>query len=324
MTDGYMVVLEAYERLQAATDAGRRETLPIGPDHALWSARIARGEFGEVQVLVDLPAGRRAFRVSTGTALVADWVRVRAEDGSGEEALALRLTCSDARLHPTFVSLLGEMTDRSARSGRPCMDELTDALASWRAILAREQGRLGRSALIGLFGEVHTLIRLAARDPMSALDAWRGPDQAPHDFQRTHALEVKTLSGTGAPVISIHGVAQLDPPHGGDLHLLVLRIEESESGRTLAELFDEAAELGVPRRTLLDRAGVPSVSEDERRLTVVESRLFAVGDDFPGIRWSQLSASQRAGVENLQYGLQLDACTGERPIDDLDDILERL
>lgn len=327
MSDGYVLVLNAYDRLRGLrNDGGRRETLRIGPDHAPQSARLARGEFGEVLALVELPDGRKPFSVSTGNALRADWVLMFPESGarSSDGPMALCLTCSDRRLHPTFVSLLGEMVDRSARSHRPCMDELMDSLASWRAILAREKDRLSRNALIGLFGEVTILCEIAERDPMAALAAWRGPDQAPHDFQRVNALEVKTMTGTGAPVVGIHGLTQLDPPHGGTLHLVALRVEESDEGTTLGELFDRAASLGIPHSTLLDRAGVRALDGDERRLIVAEARVFKVDDDFPGLRASRLSQAQLAGVEDVRFSLQLDACPGERPAEELSEILEGL
>lgn len=325
MRDGYLVAQSAFDRLRDAVGtADTVSTLPIGPARAPEEARLARGVHGEVQILVALPPGRAQFPVAAGNVLRADWMRAELLGTSDQSGVVLCLTCGDARLHPTLVSLVGEMTDRAERSGRQCIDELSDALASWRAILSRERSALSRNAMLGLFGELSVLTRIAIRDPMAAIQAWRGPDRAPHDFRRRNALEVKTLSGAAAPTVVIHGISQLDPPDGGRLHLLALRIEESEDGQRLSDLIEQASELGVPHRTLIERAGMIESADDERRLTIREMRLFAVTSDFPGIRSSRLTPGQRRGIEDLSYSLQLDACPGEMSVSELDRILEEL
>lgn len=325
MSDGYEIVRTAVERLRTgARNEHGVDTLPIGPAGDPWSARLARGAFGELQLMVALPDGRERFAVRTGSVLRSEWTRIREKTPHPQGQIVLLLTCSDARLHPTLTSLVGEMVDRAQRSGRPCIDEFIDALESWRVLLAREQSRLSRNALLGLFGELVVLERLARKDPMAALAAWRGPDQAPHDFQRRNALEVKTLSGTGAPVVGIHGLTQLDPPQGGELHLLALRIEESDEGLRVGDLIEQVARLGVPQQTLIARAGAIDAADDARRLVVMESRLFLVGDDFPGIRASRLAPERARGIDDLSYTLQLDACPGELSADVLDRVLEEL
>lgn len=325
MKDGYLIVQEAFERLRgAAGTPDGLDTLPVGPSHAVGDARIAHGVHGEVHILVSLPHGREKFAVNGGSALRTEWRQVHAMDGNAPGMNILFLTCTDARLHPTLISLIGETVDRAERSGRPCIDELADALASWRAILARDQSKLSRNAMLGLFGELSILIRMAQRDPMAAIEAWRGPENAPHDFRRRNALEVKTLSGAGAPCVRIHGTSQLDPPDGGSLHMIALRLVESEDGQRLHDLIEEASTLGVPHQTLIERAGKIDSVDDARRLTIREMRLFSVTDDFPGIRSSQMTAAQRRGVDDLSYSLQLDACPGEVPAEQLERILEEL
>lgn len=326
MSDNYLRIKEANQRLlKASSSAGESTTLPVGPPHALSSARLSRGPAGELQILIDLPAGRAPHSVNVGQVLRADWVELASEESAHSSlGTALMLTCADQRLHPTLISLIGEMVDRAEKTGRPCIDELNDALASWRAILAEAASSSRRGPLIGVFGEIVILQRMARLDPMAALDAWKGPDGAPHDFQRRNAVEVKTFSSTGAPVVTIHGPTQLDPPQGGSLHLAALRVEEGEDGQTLDELIDATAALGIPRQTLLKRAREAEVPLEGKRLVVSTIRLFRVDEEFPGIRESTMTFQQKLGIENLQYSLQLDACPGEMDSEQLDAVLQGL
>ena len=216
------------------------------------------------------------------------------------------------------------MLDGAENSGRACIDELPDVLASWRALLAREAAQLDRDKILGLFGELHVVGRLADRDPQCALQVWTGPAGAPHDFGDRNALEVKTLSGGGAPSVTIHGATQLDPPSGGSLHLLALRVEESGTGLTLSEAVRMLAAKGVSEYAVLERTGPLPADESCPRLTITESRLFEVGDDFPGIRRSQLTENQRRGMTDLKYSLQLDSCPDELSVSELDRVLREL
>ncbi len=257
--------------------------------------------------------------------LKAAWVE--SDGGDGGDGTWLDVTCTDARLLRTFLSLIGEMLDRSDESGRPCIDELSEVLEDWRAAISRARREIARASAIGVFGELVILEKLAISDPMAALSAWKGREGHRHDFARTNALEVKTFSGTGSPTVTIHGLRQLDPPTSGRLHLVAMRIVEEDAGDSLGDLIDRITALGIPRETLARSLGddAPEIEDRRRRFTLEEVRLHAVGDGFPGIRESALDPSALSGVDSLSYRLNLDACPGgSLDPGQLDRILEEL
>jgi hypothetical protein len=324
MSGGYSRVESAMQNLHTRTvDVGEVARVYLGASGRLEDVILAKDHLGQIHLLTSLPDGREAYDVPLGRTLRAEWIETQEDDGVRTR---LDVACTDARLLRTFMSLIGEMLDRADESGRPTIDELTEVLASWRAALARERQDLDRQRAIGLFGELTVLEALARRDPMAALDAWKGRAGHRHDFVRRGALEVKTFTGTGSPSVTVHGALQLDPPEASALHLVAFRIAESAKGRSLADLSDSIAALGVPRDSVTAMLGddAPALQERSRRFIIEETRLHAVGEDFPGIRASRLDDQSLRGVDDLSYVLHLDACPGSMDPDLLAHVLEEL
>lgn len=324
MSGGYSRVESAMRSLHSRTVGdGEVARVVLGASGRLEDVVLAKDHLGLIHLLTSLPDGRDTYDVPLGRTLRAEWIETH-EDGWVRTRLDV--ACTDARLLRTFMSLIGEMLDRADESGRPTIDELTEVLTSWRAALARERSDLNRQRAIGLYGELHVLEILARQDPMAALDAWKGRAGHRHDFVRHGALEVKTFTSTGSPSVTIHGALQLDPPDGATLHLVAFRIVENARGRSLADLADSIAALGVPRDSVTAMLGedAPALQERSRRFAIEETRLHAVGDDFPGIRASRLDDQTLSGVDDLSYALHLDACPGGMDPDLLAQVLEEL
>ena len=324
MSRGHTRVQEAYELLRAERVAeGESATTVLGSAWRLRDALLVKDHVGLIHLMARLPEDRERFDVPLGRLLRAAGVET-IEDGGRRDWLDV--VCTDARLLRTFLSLIGEMLDRSDESGRPSIDELAEVLESWRAALARERTAMDRNRLVGLFGELTVLERLAERDPWAALSSWKGRQGAAHDFSRSNALEVKTLLGDGSPAVTIHGEQQLDPPSGGGLHLVAFRIADSADGESIEELTARIAEHGVPHDEILRTLGddAPGAEDRRRRFVIEDVRLHAVTDDFPGLRSSRLSPETMRGVSNISYQLSLDACPGQLDPELLDTVLENL
>jgi hypothetical protein len=324
MTGGHARVQAAYELLknrQVAEDESVSAVL--GPSGRLRDALLVKDHVGLIHLLARLPEGREQFDVPLGRVLRASWVETPHEGGS---AIWLDVVCQDARLLRTFLSLIGEMLDRSDETGRPSIDELVEVLESWRAAIARARTAMDRNRAVGVFGELTILEQLARRDPQKALASWKGRSGHRHDFSHRNALEVKTLTGAGTPEVTIHGESQLDPVEGSALHLVAFRIVEDPSGQSLEELSDQIAAHGVPReeiaRTLGDDA--PSAEDRNKRFSIEQTRLHRITDEFPGLRASRLDPSVLRGVSEIVYQLNLDSCPGELDPQDLDRVLEEL
>ena len=285
---------------------GESAVAELGPSGRLRDALLVKDHVGLFHLMTMLPAGRKPFDIAIGKLLRTTWVDTKE---GGRTEIWLDVICTDARLLRTFLSLIGEMLDRSDASGRACIDELTEVLESWRTVLARERIAMDRNRIVGIFGELTVLERLAQLDPQTALASWLGRRGGTHDFALTNALEVKTFLSEGAPTVTIHGEAQLDPPIGAELHLVAFRIADSSTGESIEELADRIAGHGVPRteifRTLGDDS--PGSEDRRRRFAIEEIRLHAVTDDFPGIRSSGLDPSTLRGVSGITYRLALDS-----------------
>src|SRR5690625_55285 len=324
MVNGHSRVQAAYDNLRGEqVIEGESASIPLGPSGRLRDAILVKDHVGLIHLLARLPDERERFDVPLGRLLQATWVETEGNEG---RAVWLDVACLDARLIRTFLSLIGEMLDRADASGRPCIDELTEVLESWRAALARARFAMDRNRVIGIFGELTILERLARRDPQSALSAWQGRNGARHDFVRTNALEVKTFGGSGSPAVTIHGESQLDPPMNAQLHLVAFRITDGSSGESVDELAERIAAHGIPREELIRILGddAPGIEGRRRRLDRKSTRLYAVEDDFPGIRASHMDSSALRGIFGLNYQLSLDSCPGELDPSQLDRVLEEL
>lgn len=319
---GHSRVQNAYELLREVNvPEGESASAALGPSGRIRDAILVKDHVGLIHLMARLPAERETFDVPLGRVLRATWIT-----HGHEGATWLDVACLDARLLRTFLSLIGEMLDRSDESGRPCMDELTEVLESWRTALARARSVMDRNRMIGMFGELTILERLARHDPQAALSAWLGRKGGRHDFSRTNALEVKTLAGSGSPMVTIHGDAQLDPPTDAQLYLVAFRITDSASGESVDELIEMIVVHGVPREEIIRSLGddAPGEEDRSRRFEIEETRLHHVGEDFPGIRASRIDPSVLRGVSDLNYQLTLDACPGELDPSQLDRVLEEL
>lgn len=324
MSRGHTRVQDAYELLRdKRVDEGQSARTTLGRPWRLEDAILVKDHVGLIHLMTLLPAGRERFEVPLGKLLRASWVDTQDEEGRRDW---LDVVCTDARLLRTFLSLVGEMIDRSDDSGRPSIDELVEVLESWRAALARERTAMDRNRLVGLFGELTVLEKLAAKDPQAAFASWTGRKGAAHDFARANALEVKTLMGDGSPVVTVHGETQLDPPPSGGLHLVAFRIVDDAEGESLEELTSRIAAHGIPYEEILRTLGddAPGADDRRRRFHISEIRLHEVTEDFPGLRASRLAPETLRGVSSINYQLTLDACPGQRDPELLDSVLENL
>lgn len=324
MSRGHSRIQRAYELLRAERVVeGESASTVLGSAWRLQDALLVKDHVGLIHLMTRLPEGRERFEVPLGRLLRASWTETN-DDGARREWLDV--ACTDARLLRTFLSLIGEMLDRSDESGRPSIDELAEVLESWRTALARERTAMDRNRLVGLFGELTVLERLAASDPQAALSSWKGRKGAAHDFSRTNALEVKTLMGDGSPAVTIHGETQLDSPSAGVLHLVAFRIVDDADGESIEELISRIADHGVPYEEILRTLGddAPGVEDRRRRFLVDEIRLHEVTEDFPGLRASRLAPDALRGVSAISYQLSLDACPGQLEPDRLESILKDL
>lgn len=169
----------------------------------------------------------------------------------------------------------------------------------------------------GLIAEIrfmHSMLlpRLGALDSVSA---WRGPLDAPKDFELSRvAIEVKARRGAASPFVSISSEYQLDGEGCDLLMLAVLEVTgataRDEDGRTLTEIAGDtrtALERDTPAAMepfdgLLEAAGFTwSDDYSHDRWTLGELTVYEVRDDFPRLVTGNLDP----GISNVKYSLSL-------------------
>lgn len=187
----------------------------------------------------------------------------------------------------------------------------------WHNFLhSRRQEKLSISKQQGLFAELfilkdllHPRIGIA-----SALSAWRGPYDSPHDFVLDQcSIEVKSCSPNTSSLIQISSEFQLDNTDVQCLFLVLVQISSNdEDGVSLLDLIEsimDAIKLNAPSaqglfQSLLTEAGF-SWNHDysDNRWQVDKSTCFAVRDDFPCITPNNMSSR----IKGVRYSITTSA-----------------
>lgn len=237
-----------------------------------------------------------------------------------ESGRYLDIVCRDKAGHETFDLIGGELAERLAACREQPHESVLGVLAKWRRFWGKvPQDMLSREQQLGLFAELWFLsVWLVQRvRAAEAVERWRGPFGARHDFEwLKHSVEVKGTASTRGPVHRIHGIDQLALPEHGNLLLFSLRVRE-EAGATNSlpavitmcrHQISHEEEVLSKFESALMRAGY-SVAHEEAyrniRFRIVEEGLYAVRDDFPRLTPSQIFTGVPAGIEHVDYDINL-------------------
>ena len=167
----------------------------------------------------------------------------------------------------------------------------------------------------GLVGELAYLLEIEAKlGPEAAIEAWKGPEGSPKDFEFPGlCVEVKSRRGAAKPLVRISSENQLGDVAGTDLFLRVYDVDSSiaPEGQTLHDLVDYAQLQFSDNQTaferwqdLLDATGYdPSAEYSERRWLVGLARTYAVTEGFP-----RISGTMPVGISDVGYSINLEAC----------------
>ena len=309
------------------------EGVPSGNPSSLLSTEVfLRTVAGAVRVALDTSGRRHLLLPVKATS------KVTVEPGgSGGVAVAARelmvddiptafvdLVCERSDLNGVFTGLAADICTRLADGSSDPHKVVARALTEWRELLGLNRQQWTRSLLAGLFGELVVLRDLLELES-SAGELWTGPYGAAHDFHSAHdALEVKTTTQLSGRVVRIHGVDQLERPHGGTLSLAWIRVVESPSGSTVGSAIDSCLGLAADPDVLvraLDQLSLPPADHHLVRETffeVIERRWYSVTEGFPRVTPEMFATGAvPGGVAAIEYSLDLDAVgdwTGGGPV----------
>jgi hypothetical protein len=301
------------------------EALPVTPGNVRTHGTGRNTAEGEILVAVDENGARTLlFPVGDDDGFAPDsstkvHLGTRLLRWSGGEGTFVAVTCQVDRLKPVFTTLAEDMLEAAEGATNPGA-VIRQILDEWRDLLSAEAGSLlPRHRVVGLIAELLTLRDVLSHDPTRDVGVWTGPDEALHDLRRAgSALEVKGSLIREGLYVEIHGLRQLEAPAGGDLHLLLHRLEEDPGGDlSLPGLVHEILDLGVSRHEfveLLGRAGYDIADEADyatRRFRRVEARGYKIDEAFPRVVPGSFSAGDApAGVMLVRYTVDL---TGPSP-----------
>lgn len=237
----------------------------------------------------------------------------RLVDDTGETSF-VDVACLKPHLVEIFAHLVTEILETlPADPGRPAA-VARRVLNRWRELLERDRpGLLSEEELIGLFGELCVLRRIAERSA-TATSAWAGPTGARFDFQRgALCLEVKTTSSRARTLAHIHGVDQLEAPPTLELFVVVVTVEAMKgAGHSVPDLLMELGSLGLDALELSAKLHAIGYSSHDapyyadQRFSVRSVQYFHVDASFPRIvRASFVGGDLPAAVENLRYTIDL-------------------
>jgi hypothetical protein len=232
------------------------------------------------------------------------------------------IVCHDSAGHAAFDLVGGEIAERLVSGSETPAQCVTRVLAKWR----RFWGQLPREVLsleaqLGLFAELWFLCfwLIPKVGIPAAIEQWRGPFSARHDFEQIgRSVEAKaTLSARGV-IHRINSLDQLAPPEDGELLFFSLRArDEAGASNNLADLVIQCRAVIVADADALTRfesalllTGYSPVHEEEyrkRRLRVTAEELFKVERDFPRITVGTFPNGVPAGVERVDYEINLSA-----------------
>jgi len=279
------VVAHGRELVQAVDDMGQHHLLI--PADATLHPENTRGP---------LAMSFRQFRFGTGT-------------GTDIEGRYFDIHCRLPALNKQFDKVIGEVIDVVTGSNHP-VGAAAAALSAWRRLFATlaDVRPLTHQEKLAAFGELSVLQDLVDGHPDFRVVSWTGPKREPHDFELEDvSIEVKSVGGD-SDTINVHGLSQLAQVDEKDLYLIICRVVEDPSGRTLSELLSEILTICDDPAALRERAGqlgVSEVMEDITRFKVTESLIGTVAGDFPRITADTLGAELAGMVSRVGYELRL-------------------
>ncbi len=211
---------------------------------------------------------------------------------------ALVLTCLDEELLPTFATLCTEVIRRCAPSFT--VKAVREVIQEWHELLGPSE-RLSREGELGLWGELHFLLRCPSIE--GGLLAWHGPERSAVDFVGgSVAIECKTTRDRHRHTISLE---QRQWGNGNvKTYLASLVVEDDASdGVLLPELVDQIKgrlDDSHDFSTRLERAGYrPSHAHTyQQKLALCESWMLPM-DRVPAVRTFDL------GISRIRYDVDL-------------------
>lgn len=243
------------------------------------------------------------------------------DDRDGADGIRrIALSLERLELDEVFVVVAEDLIDSSRAAGDPqeAITALGARLSAWQTCLKLRRDGFDEERILGLYGELVALERVAAVVGIArAVAVWTGPERGLHDFEAgSFALEVKTSRGASSAV-RIGSLDQLDPSNLRELVMLRVAVVPDDAGEGLDDLITrtraaaDSAGSSVRRATdqrLLMSGYVDLGERDTRfeRFAVAAIEAYRVADAFPRLTRESVPAA----VLSAEYRLDVTAAAG--------------
>jgi len=287
-------------------------------------------------ILVTLNSGDQELedRQSRGLIVTTRELRIH---GQPKPARYIDLVCGDRTGYQVLDLICEDMANGLNQGLLQPAENVKKVLSKWRRFWGQTPKELlTREQLMGLFAELWFLsFWLFPRVGMIAVERWRGPFGARHDFEWLgRSVEVKATSSKRGRIHRINGLDQLLPPENGELLFFSMVLsEEAGASHNLPlivaacrEKLELEADADVLSRfeSALAHVGYSPLQEREYenfRVRVVDQALFAVRDDFPRLTSDSFQSRVPAGIERVEYDININnfdhLCIAKSPEENL-------
>ena len=221
------------------------------------------------------------------------------------------LTLKDKELTRNFAIMCYDLAERSKR-GRSISEALLiviDCLRDWADLLKRRKtSGLTRNEVMGLWGEVNTLVSLLGAAPNltnQIIVGWRGPNGDQRDIGfNNNRIEVKTQLSTKGISLRITSLDQLDE-RSDKLKVMLNRISPSESGLSLVELIEKTenmlqfftSALSEFERKLTLSGFNPQAENCAERFGLDDLLIYSIKEGFPKL----VPGNVPQGIKSAEY-----------------------
>jgi len=246
-------------------------------------------------------------------------VQVIAPGPAGRLQVVLEL--AGLQYRDVFAALCGDIAGViiEHKLGRAGFGAFLRRLQAWQRFMQLHSDRgLSQEQVRGVFAEITVLEQLIypSLGEAPAVDTWQG-SRALHDFDRAgHALEVKSGTSTGDPVMRVSRLEQFDETKVRSLHVCFVPLKvDAQDGESLPDLVARQREHLKPFPGALQRiedllvaAGYhesQAARYAEPRLKASGLKLFRVRDEFPRFKRDELHGGIVAG----KYSVSVSACS---------------
>ena len=250
-------------------------------------------------------------------------IEISVSEGEGDSGYMLAFRLVDPSLRDIFFRLCQDIVVRAATaaSESEAVEVALNRTWRWHHLLrGGRDGRLSSEEQKALIGELFVLehILLACLSSRDAVSAWRGPLDAPKDFEIGRvSIEAKARRGAATPFVAISSEHQLDASGVDALFLHVLELDQAPTDEEQGYTVSTSA-TRIRDRLLPSEGGVADAYEallmatgfrweddySDSRWIEGKSRIYIVTSEFPRITPERLIP----GVSYVRYSVALADC----------------